>query len=75
MSDPNEGGRTEQYVDEIMHGVPERSRYRWCNSNLCACMGCVNMSTRLNRQEWESWVMRNPKNKIDSSGSGTRKEA
>lgn len=37
----NETTTRESEVDAIMAGIPERWRYRWCKSELCACLGCV----------------------------------
>jgi len=50
-------------IDSIMEKVPERVRYRWCVSRWCACLGCVNNMAKadLSKEEWESWVARNPK--------------
>lgn len=40
--------KTEAQVDYIMAFIPEKSRKRWCGGERgdCACMGCVQISSR-----------------------------
>ena len=48
-------------IDELMVDAP--FKYRWCDADLCACMGCVNNFIATNgftREQWEEWVSRNP---------------
>lgn len=58
--------RTVAQVDRILALIPEESeRYRWCMSDACGCMGCVNRSSwhRIARfrlrfaehQRWRKW--------------------
>lgn len=54
-------------VDAFMAKVYEPFRYRWCDSTMCFCMGCVNRSASsrqdrsITREQWDAWVKRNPK--------------
>ncbi len=56
--------RTARQIDRILERIPfVRSRYRWCSSGACACMGCVNHSEwghvrqfRLRPSEHARWV-------------------
>lgn len=39
--------KTEQEIDALMAQVPASWRNRWCESKMCACMGCVQVGNRL----------------------------
>ena len=46
--------------------MPIDWRYNWCESEICACVGCVNVSGKLieqgyTKKDWEEWVKENPK--------------
>ena len=51
-------------IDAVMNSMPPKWKSRWCNSHMCACMGCVNKSGGLTAkgytyQDWRDWVSRN----------------
>ena len=53
-------------VDAFMEKLSPRWRYRWCNADLCGCLGCVNVSGHIGRsgftkEDWQDWGDRNPK--------------
>jgi hypothetical protein len=52
-------------VDAVMNGMFPSWRYRWCESEVCACMGCANRAGKVHfsKEEWESWVKENPEEK------------
>lgn len=39
-----------------------QSRYRWCEAEACACMGCANSAFRT-KNLWKEWVENNPPDK------------
>jgi hypothetical protein len=47
--------RTVKIVDYLLGKLPKK-HLRWCHSELCACMGCVN--SIVTRDEWEDWCGR-----------------
>lgn len=52
-------------IDKFMLSIPVNWRYRWCENNVCGCMGGVNCSGNIQRNgfskaEWQEWVGRNP---------------
>lgn len=51
--------------EEAILALPERWRYRWCNSGPCGCMGGANCSGGLSGkgftyEQWQEWVKNNP---------------
>ena len=44
------------------------SRYYWCSSMACACMGCANYSG-VTKGEWAAWVKENPRPPTDEDGN------
>jgi len=57
-------------IDSLMGRMPPPWRYRWCESNACACLGCANRSGGLTRDgfskaDWSKWTARNPNKKSD----------
>lgn len=34
-------------VDAVMQSIPEAWRTYWCESDACACMGCIQVGNRL----------------------------
>ena len=54
-------------IDEIMQSMPVEHRYRWCDSELCACIGCCNRGSEgliakgFNRADHLWWIARHPK--------------
>jgi len=50
-------------VNDRMQKVYPANRYRWCEADVCGCVGCVNRSSgiRITKEEWEQWVKENPK--------------
>jgi hypothetical protein len=58
MDAPNMHTNSDE-VDAIMQTMPEDWRYRWCESKVCACMGCVGVGSRdVTKAEWHVWVSR-----------------
>ena len=60
---------TKKQVNEIMQLVPLDWRYYWCEAQICGCLGCANRSggvkaKGVTKQEWEQWVIDNPKPKV-----------
>jgi len=55
--------KTNEEVDKLMLTVYPEWRYRWCEAEICGCMGCVNRSggKPVTKEEWQDWVRRNPK--------------
>lgn len=53
--------KTEKEIDEIMGKLYPSWRWRWCEAQVCACMGCTNGSGQadITKEEWEAWVERN----------------
>jgi hypothetical protein len=54
---------TPDEVDAVMAKVHPDWRERWCESSLCACMGCTNSSggaraAGVTKEEWEAWKVR-----------------
>lgn len=49
------GPRSPQVVDFIMERIPP-SNYRWCDTPVCCCVGCVNPYVL--QTEWEDWKSR-----------------
>ena len=47
-------------INNMMFSVLPNNRFRWCENHICACMGCVNVSSGLSqilsKEEWQSWV-------------------
>ena len=47
-------------INELMLSVAPDWRFRWCEDDACACMGCVNVSGKLgkilSKEEWDKWV-------------------
>jgi hypothetical protein len=58
---------TPEDVDAVMAMIPSNWRKRWCDADICACLGCVNRSGmsrvppdfRITKEEWRDWVDRN----------------
>ena len=54
-------------IDKLMQSMPVENRYRWCEAELCACLGCCNRGPRglialgFNKADWLWWKTRNPK--------------
>ena len=53
-------------IDAAMNSMPPEWKSRWCNSHMCACLGCANKSGGLTAkgytyQDWMNWVSRNKK--------------
>lgn len=58
--------RNEALVNRIMENIYSEFRYRWCEADACACMGCVNRSeinvqkkmqvSPITKEEWQRWV-------------------
>ena len=48
------------WVHERLMELPVDSRYYWCGSWACACMGCANISG-VTKDEHAAWVKENPK--------------
>ena len=54
--------------DELMADASHP--YRWCDSGLCACMGCVNNWVRhhgYKKEDWDEWLTRSPAPPVDAS--------
>jgi len=49
-------------IDDAMQNIYPEWRYRWCEAKTCYCMGCVNISGRLNysKKDWLDWKLRHP---------------
>lgn len=51
-------------IDAAMNSMPPEWKSRWCNSHMCACMGCANKAGGLTAkgytyQDWRDWISRN----------------
>lgn len=51
-------------IDAVMNFMPLEWKSRWCNSHMCACMGCANKSGGLTAkgytyEDWRDWISRN----------------
>lgn len=52
-------------VNNLITALPESWRHRWCESQMCGCMGGVNCSGKLTQsgvtyEDWVEWVRLNP---------------
>ena len=51
-------------IDEAMKRLPSDWQYRWCENQICGCMGAANCSGRLGgrftKAQWQEWVSNNP---------------
>ena len=52
-------------LNVIMHKLDIRTRYNWCDKNMCLCVGCVNRKVDLpaygfTQQDWVNWVVDHP---------------
>ena len=56
-----EAGR-ELEVEKIMEAMPDSYISRWCESDRCACLGCVNNAGKqfgeITKDEWLAWKKR-----------------
>lgn len=52
-----------------MEKVSPYWRCRWCEAEICACMGCVNRSggANITKQDWIEWVNNNPKTNLPNT--------
>lgn len=53
-------------LNALLMAKREDARYRWCESNLCACMGCANgpggiTAAGFTREDWQAWVDAHPR--------------
>lgn len=58
-------------IDDLMKDA--YNKYRWCNGDRCACMGCVNNLISINgftKEQWEEWVKLNPDTSEKEAGFG-----
>lgn len=51
-------------LDKLMNDMPEDWRSRWCGSEVCACMGCANVSGGIalkgySKADWQLWLEEN----------------
>lgn len=51
-------------IDAAMNSMPPGWKSRWCNSHMCACLGCANKAGGLTAkgytyQDWRDWISRN----------------
>lgn len=51
-------------IDAAMNSMPPGWKSRWCNSHMCACMGCANKAGGLTAkgytyEDWRDWISRN----------------
>lgn len=59
--------KTQRQLDKLMQKMPENWRYRWCEAQVCACMGCANRGNGriqekgFTKKHWEKWVKNNPR--------------
>lgn len=77
--------RHPKIVDWLMNFVDEETRYRWCDANLCACMGCINGSAvhifkrlqaePITYEEWLDWKERHELIEIVYNGECIEKTA
>ena len=57
-------------INEILSTIKNiRTRFRWCENDACACMGCVNRSEKervgnITKEEYENWLKFNKTKKI-----------
>ena len=50
--------RSVKVVDYFVSKVPPEN-IRWCEAKHgCCCVGCINNSTDITKEEWESWAKR-----------------
>lgn len=66
------------HIHDVMMGIPESWRYRWCSGGPCACMGGANCSGEasskgVSHRDWQKWVEQNP-NPIKPSNPNTIEE-
>ena len=52
-------------IDDLMQQMPTNWWYRWCESKMCACLGCANVSGKLvqhgfTKNDWIKWIQNNP---------------
>jgi len=57
-------------IDTAMMSIPSGWKSRWCNSHMCACMGCANKAGGLTAkgytyQDWRYWISRNKEDYIN----------
>lgn len=61
-------------IDKLMQSMPVEWRYRWCESEVCACIGCCNrgpeglLEKGYTRGDWEWWKVRHPEPRKDKYG-------
>ena len=67
-------------IDAILADMPIEWRYRWCESELCACLGCCNrgpeglVALGFNKADWLWWVARHPEPEKDKYGKYIKSE-
>ena len=55
---------TRKSLEEVLLGLSVEVRYRWCHSDQCFCMGCVNGEVAragYTEEDWSDWVRANPR--------------
>lgn len=47
-------------MDEWLWGMGKESRERWCEADVCGCMGCVNHAAYqhgITKRQWKIWIL------------------
>lgn len=51
-------------LNVLMEAMPVSWRYRWCEGEMCACLGAANCSGQISKfyskEEWVEWVENHP---------------
>lgn len=61
-------------IDAVMAAMPVEHRYRWCDSEACACLGCCNrgpeglIASGFTKGDWKWWITRHPEPEKDKYG-------
>lgn len=58
-------------LNSHMNTLPLDWKYRWCESDVCACLGAANCSGGLikngfTKEQWQEWVNKNPQTELNS---------